>query len=206
MSNLKLVSAAEAFAGAAETLIEKATEIVRLVPDFPDSVAEQDEADIRKGLTNRSISKTPTQLFLKDGDSYAKISAADAKKADPAKVAVIDAEQVMALSPHELGQLKTTEPNRHAIVSKIRKGIQTNVSNRYADLVRIAKQIKGSAGRTASAKKGLLERMKVSLANIDKMFNTARTRGNPEAVPAEIVRSAELAYLAKIETYLKGKK
>ena len=207
MSNAKLIKAAENFAGVAETLRERANDIVKMVPGFPDSVPEQDEADIREGLRNRAIESFGTLFFLKDGDSYAKLTPADAKKADPKKVASIGAGEAMALTSHELGKLKTTEPNRWEIVSRIRKAVSTTVSNRYGDLVRYANEINQAAtGKRAPRPIGaLMERTKNALAGIDKMHKTAIKRGDPAAIPAEIIRNAELAYMAKINEYIKTK-
>lgn len=202
-NNQKLVTAAEAFAKSADSMRDRAHDVLAIVPAFP-TVTENEEADIRLGLTNRAVSVTATRFFLKDGDNYVPLSPADAKKADSKKVCSITAGEANALTTHEFGKLKTTEPNRHAIIAGLRKAISTNVSKRYKDLVRIANEINDKT-RAPSAPKALIDRTKLALATIDKMYQTAAKKGDPDAVPLEVVRLAEAAYLMKIEAYYKSR-
>jgi hypothetical protein len=202
MSNSKLITAAEKAYDSADSLIDAVMAIVAIVPTFPEKVSEQDEADIRKGLSNRAVAKFPTRFFLREGDAYTMVTPADAKKADAKKVVSFSPETVMATTPHELGQMKTAEPGRHKVITGMRKAIQTNASNRYTYIETIAKRERGLTG-TARPVGELITRSKKALASIDKMHKTARTKGNPVAWPDEVVKAAEAAYLAKIEAYMK---
>lgn len=202
MSNAKLIQTAEKAYDSADKLIDAVMEIVGIVPTFPEKVTEQEEADIRKGLVNRAVAKFPTRFFLRDGDTYTMVTPAEAKKADAKKVVTFDAEVVMAITAHQLGQLKQQEPGRHKVVAAMRKAVQTNASNRYTYIETIARREKGLPGtpRTPTA---LLKWTRQQLAGIDKRHTVQRGKGNPEALPEEVVRSAEAAYLVKVEAYLK---
>jgi hypothetical protein len=202
MSNAKLIQTAENAYDSADKLIDAVWEIIGIVPTFPEKVTEQEEADIRKGLINRAVAKFPARFFLREGDTYKMITPAEARKADAKKVVTFDAEVFMAITAHQLGQLKQQEPGRHKVVAAMRKAVQTNASNRYTYIETIARREKGLPGtpRTPTA---LLKWTRQQLAGIDKRHTVQRGKGNPEALPEEVVRSAEAAYLAKVEAYLK---
>jgi hypothetical protein len=202
-NNEKLVNAAELFAKSADSMRDHAADVLAIVPEFP-KVTENEAADIKLGLSRRAQSVIATKFFLKDGDNYAPLSAADARKADSKKVHRITAAEAMALTAHEFGKLATTEPNRHAIIKGLRNAVSTNVSRRCADLVRIINELKGKT-RAPSTPKALIDRTKLALAGIDKMHQTATKKGDPDAVPAETIRLAEAAYMLKIEAYYKSR-
>ena len=202
MSNAKLITAAEKAYDSADSLIDAVMAIVAIVPTFPEKVTEQDEADIRAGLMNRAKAKFPTRFYLRDGDTYNLLSPADAKKADASKVVSLNADTIMKTTPHELGQMKTSEPGRHKVVTGMRKAIQTNASNRYTYLETIARRERGITG-TARVPGELITRSMKALAGIDKMHATARSKGVPAAWPQEAIKAAEAAYLAKIEAFTK---
>lgn len=209
MSNIKLVQAAEKAYDSADSLIDSVNAMLEIVPTFPEAVSEQDEADIKKGLLNRAIAKFPTRFFLRDGDTYTLISPADAKKADAKKVVSITPDFAMDTTPHALGQMKTNEPGRHKVIAGIRKAIQTNASNRYTYIGTIANREKAARGEGSGGKPKvigqIMDRTMKTLASIDKMHATARGRGNPDALPDEVVKTAEAAYMAKVQAYLKTK-
>ncbi len=202
MSNAKLITAAEKAYDSADSLIDAVMAIVAIVPTFPEKVTEQDEADIRAGLLNRAKAKFPTRFFLREGDTYTMVTPAEAKKADTSKVVSFNADTVMRTTPHELGQMKTSEPGRHKVVAAMRKAVQTNASNRYTYIETIARRERGITG-VARVPGELITRSMKALAGIDKMHATARSKGVPAAWPQEAIKAAEAAYLAKIETYTK---
>jgi hypothetical protein len=202
MSNAKLITAAEKAYDSADSLIDAVMAIVAIVPTFPEKVTEQDEADIRAGLLNRAKAKFPTRFFLREGDTYTMVTSAEAKKADTSKVVSFNADTVMRTTPHELGQMKTSEPGRHKVVAAMRKAVQTNASNRYTYIETIARRERGITG-VARVPGELITRSMKALAGIDKMHATARSKGVPAAWPQEAIKAAEAAYLAKIETYTK---
>lgn len=202
MSNAKLITAAEKAYDAADSLIDAVMAIVAIVPTFPEKVTEQDEADIRAGLMNRAKARFPTRFYLRDGDTYTLITPAEVKKADSKKVVSFDPAYIMGITPHELAQMKTGEPGRHGVVTKMRKAIQTNASNRYTYLETIARRERGITGAPKVAGE-LVTRSKKALASIDKMHANARSKGNPSAWPDEAIKAAEAAYLAKIDSYMK---
>ena len=202
MSNAKLITAAEKAYDSADSLIDAVMAIVAIVPTFPEKVTEQDEADIRAGLLNRAKAKFPTRFFLREGDTYTMVTPADAKKADTSRVLSFNADTVMRTTPHELGQMKTSEPGRHKVVAAMRKAVQTNASNRYTYIETIARRERGITG-VARVPGELINRSMKALAGIDKMHATARSKGVPAAWPQEAIKAAEAAYLAKIETYTK---
>jgi hypothetical protein len=202
MSNAKLITAAEKAYDSADSLIDAVMAIVAIVPTFPEKVTEQDEADIRAGLLNRAKAKFPARFFLREGDTYTMVTPAEAKKADTSKVVSFNADTVMRTTPHELGQMKTSEPGRHKVVAAMRKAVQTNASNRYTYIETIARRERGITG-VARVPGELINRSMKALAGIDKMHATARSKGVPAAWPQEAIKAAEAAYLAKIETYTK---
>jgi hypothetical protein len=202
MSNAKLITAAEKAYDSADSLIDAVMAIVAIVPTFPEKVTEQDEADIRAGLLNRAKAKFPARFFLREGDTYTMVTPAEAKKADTSKVVSFNADTVMRTTPHELGQMKTSEPGRHKVVAAMRKAVQTNASNRYTYIETIARRERGITG-VARVPGELINRSMKALAGIDKMHATARSKGVPSAWPQEAIKAAEAAYLAKIETYTK---
>jgi hypothetical protein len=202
MSNAKLITAAEKAYDSADSLIDAVMAIVAIVPTFPEKVTEQDEADIRAGLLNRAKAKFPARFFLREGDTYTMVTSAEAKKADTSKVVSFNADTVMRTTPHELGQMKTSEPGRHKVVAAMRKAVQTNASNRYTYIETIARRERGITG-VARVPGELITRSMKALAGIDKMHATARSKGVPSAWPQEAIKAAEAAYLAKIETYTK---
>jgi hypothetical protein len=204
MSNAKLIQTAEKAYDSADSLVDAVMEIVGIVLLFPEKVTEQEEADIRKGLMNRAVAKFPTRFFLREGDTYTMVTSAEAKKADAKKVVTFEAEKVMAITAHQLGQMNQQEPGRHKVVAAMRKAIQTNASNRYTYIETIARREKNLPGK-ARPPAALLTWTRKQLAGIDKRHTVQRGKGNPEALPEEIVRSAEAAYLAKVDAYLKTK-
>jgi hypothetical protein len=204
MSNIKLIQTAEKAYDSADKLVDSVMEIVGIVPTFPEAVTEQEEADIRTGLMNRAVAKFPVRFFLREGDNYTMILPVEGKKVDAKKVVTFEAEKVMAITPHELGQMKQQEPGRHKVVAAIRKAVQTNASNRYTYIETIARREKGIAGKARTPTE-IITWTRKQLAGIDKRHTNARKKGDPAALPEEIVRSAEAAYLAKVDAYLKTK-
>ena len=202
--NQKLVTAASEFYGAFVSLQDRAQTILGMVPTFPEKVSANDLSDIKTGLTQRACQVIPTQFYSQSGDSFTRLDAKQVKSADATKVFTLTAEYAINETKHALGQMAKQTPGKHKLVSAMRKRVQTDVSNRLADLGKIAKQlrdIKVSRGPSAP----LNERRTKMLAAIDKMEATARKNGDPAALPDEIVKLAEAAYMRVIENYRKGK-
>lgn len=208
MSNPKLVSIAEKCSDAADKLVDSVRELLKVVPTFPEKVTEQESADINTGLLNRATAKSPDRWYLRDGDTYTKLTAAQAKEAPAAKVVTFTAASVMAVTSHQLGQITAQEPGRAKVVKAFRKAVQTAASNRRTYIETVARRERAADGETIGNPKvtgPIMDRTRKALASIDKMHATARGKGDPKALPDEVVKSAEAAYMAKVDAYLNHK-
>lgn len=207
MSNIQLVKAAELCSDSADSLVDSVRKLLKIVPTFPEKVTEQESADIDTGLLNRAIAKAADRFFLRDGDTYTRLTPTDAKKANATKVVTFTADVVMGYTSHQLGQMTTQEPGRAGVVKAFRKAVQTAASNRRTYIENVATRERKAdgetLGNTKQPVKPVIERTKVLLANIDKMHATARGKGDPTALPDDVVKAAEAAYIAKVDAYLK---
>ena len=207
MSNTQLIKIAEKCSDAADTLVDAVNSLLNIVPTFPERVTEQESDDINTGLLNRAIAKTKDRYFLRDGDTYTKVDSAEAKKAPAHKVVTLTADSVMALTSHELAQLTTQEPGRSAIVKAFRKAVQTSASNRRNYIEGVAVRERKAKGENVGNPKrptgAVMDRTYAALANIEKMHKTARTKGDPTALPVEVTKAAEAAYVSVINKAIK---
>jgi len=194
IKNPKLVAAAEKVMDSSVAYVSAVADLLKIVPD-PAKMTKDEQSDVKVGLTNRAIAICKEEYYSRNGDSYTRCTAAEFKKLDATKSYILTAEYAMKSTAHEVGQMAQKEPGKHKIVARMRKKINTNVSNRLRDIKSIARndhETGDSKPRNTYTVRATADR---ALAKLNKSFASRRKNGDPAAPSAERVALAEAAYI-----------
>lgn len=173
------------FAQSGETLATMAAWIHEKCPGFLDEIPKEIKEDLMAGFQLRKHELTGSKFYrIGDGGTY--IPLGDKAPEDMTRVVEFTINSAMALTPHEFGQLKGTDPAKHAVIGPLRDAFSTYASNKLGDLRReIGKLVNGAKPRTRSPNAAFNDAMKKAFESFDKRVKTAQSKGDASADPAK---------------------
>ena len=131
-----------------DSLKKQAQWAVDNMAGFPSDISDETKAELFTGYRRRYSENHGATVYAVINGHYVTASDEHIQNKAVEKISA-SVEYAMAFSSQEFGKLKNTEPEKHAIIAKIREAVQTYCSNRLADLKREAnKLIKGETSRT----------------------------------------------------------
>lgn len=184
--------AAYKFARTGETTAQVARYIVDKDPSFPSEVSPELKADLNAGFMVRAHELWGQDVY-KVGDQGVLIKVANTKDADYAvKVAALkglrqyNVNVAYAVSQQEFGQMKSKDPQEHAIIKAWRDRFSKYAFNNLAALKLAARQLL-SDGKTRErgATKNFIDALDDAFENYEKRVKTAESRGDDTAKPAK---------------------
>ena len=153
--------------------------VLEKAPDFLKAVPEAVEDELYAGFTLRKHELMGTKYY-KIGEAATLIPLGDKKPESTKGVVAFTVHTAMALTPHEFGQLRASDPSRHAIIRDIRDSVQTYCSNRMKDLKRaVANLAEPDKKRARAVNKAFFESVKAGLDTLEKKAKAAAERGEP---------------------------
>lgn len=176
--------------------------VINRVPTFPESIPEETKAELIAGYTLRFNEANPAISYVRVGDNYLRVQ--DITDPEGAKEQInIGVEFAMSFTQQAFGALKNEKsenynPNLHAILKEIRTKVNKYCSNRYNDLVRMAKRIQNEGKERTRTQ--ALEFNDYLLKQFDTMQDrckTASVQRNDVTADVEKFRRAKIAFFAK---------
>lgn len=164
-----------------DMLIADAMDAVKLIPGFPDNVADEIVAEFKAGCILRKADLVKPTVYIREGvDNYV---ISDGKPPKGATTLKLDVAYAMTYTPQLFGALRKTQPNLHRMVKVIRDDVSKYASNKWNGLVATYKR--ATAGpRDRSVNKSFSDWLDDTLAAILKRAKTAASRGDT-SVPSD---------------------
>jgi hypothetical protein len=123
-----------------DSLTDQAKFALEKIAGFPETVSDEAKAELYSGYQKRWNEKHPAEMYAVINGHYVKASTEHIENKAVEKVE-IGFDYAFALTSQEFGKLKNAEPERHAIVAKVREAVSVYCSNRLGDLKREANKI-----------------------------------------------------------------
>ena len=156
------------------------------IAGFPDNFTDECRAELYTGYQKRWSEKHPAIMYAIISGHY--IVATEEHKANKAIEKIeVGFDYAYSMTSQDFGKLKNTEPERHAVIAKVREQVTGYCSNRLGDLKREANKLLKKANPqtrqtvdfTASVKKvfdALEKSVKVKQGKGDTTANTLQFR------------------------------
>jgi hypothetical protein len=132
-----------------DSLIQTAKYALEKISGFPEEISPEAKAELYAGYFKRYSETHPPVMYAIINGHYVQASVEHIDNKSVEKIAV-GVDYAFALTAQEFGKLKNTEPEKHALVAKVRDAVQTYASNRLSDLKRAAKKLIEPSGATRS--------------------------------------------------------
>ena len=163
-----------------DSLMESAKYAIAHIAGFPDDVPAESKAELYVGYFKRYGENNPPVTYAIINGHYvrATLEHVDNKAVEKVSIGV---DYAFSLSPIEFGKLKATEPERHAVIAKVRNDAQTYASNRLGDLKRAAKKLATPTESRSRATLDFIESVTKAFDAFDKSVKVKESKGDATA-------------------------
>ena len=130
-----------------DTLSDQARYAIDKIAGFPADIPAESKAELYKGYQRRYSETHPAVIYAVINGHYVKATPEHEANKAVEKIEV-GINYAFSYSSQEFGKLKSTEPEKHEVVGKVRADVLDYCSNRLGDLKRAADKIlnKGKKG------------------------------------------------------------
>ena len=151
-------------------------------PGFLDEVPSEVRASLFKGWMLRKHELVGDKHYKLADGVY--IPVTDVTKATG--VVTFSVNVAMSYSAQEFGQMRKSDPAKHAIIGPIRDSFSVYASNRMRDLTSAIRNIVNEGKtKTRAPNDGFVDAMTKTFSTFEKRVKTAQTRGDVDAHPAK---------------------
>ena len=175
--------------------------VMSRVPSFPESIPDESKAELVQGYTMRFNEANPATAYVRIGDNYLRVQ--DITDPEGAKEQVnIGVEFAMSFTQQAFGALKNEKsdnynPALHGILKDIRTRVNKYCSNRFNDLVRMAKRIQNEGKeRTRTQALEFSEYLTKQFDTMQDRCKTASVQRNDVSADVELFKRAKIAFFA----------
>ena len=173
--------------------------VLQQAPNFLESVPDAVKEELYAGFQLRKHELFGSK-FYKIGEANILIPLGDKKPVGIKGIFEFTVNSAMALTAHEFGQLRGSDPSKHAIIRDIRDSVQTYQSNRMKDLRNAIVSLQNpDKKRQRAVNKAFFESVKAGLDALEKKAKAAADR-KEEGVDVVRFKAARAAF----EQALKG--
>jgi len=123
-----------------DTLSDQARFAIDNIVGFPADIPAESKAELYKGYQRRYSETHPAVVYAVINGHYVVATPEHIANKAVEKIEV-GVDYVLSYSSQEFGKLKSTEPEKHAVISKVRGEVLDYCSNRLGDLKRAADKI-----------------------------------------------------------------
>ena len=172
----------------------------KLIAGFPDNISDEAMAEIKAGYHTEYSERHPAIKYKLDGkDTYIPLPN---DTNETKNVVSIGVEYALALTTFQYGKLGEDQPNLKSIVSVIREGAKNAADQGLSRLKKTAVVKKEKArAPNASFMEFLNDAKKGVIGKIEKRNKTARSKGDPTAIPDSVLKEAIKAFAVVIEKH-----
>jgi hypothetical protein len=152
-------------------------------------------AEFRKGalLNFAQLPSRAPMTYRKGEDGIWRPLARDVKPTEADFVLAVGS--ALAVTPHEMGQLKASDPDKHRLIRRLRDDASTYAAGAWRDLVTAVRRLDPKAN-TRGANKGWMEAADEVLNALIKRAKSARTKGLEAPEEAKLVKAIAAFKLA----------
>lgn len=126
-----------------DSLTSQAQYALDKITGFPEDISDEAKSELYSGYKKRWNETHPAVQYAVINGHYVKATPEHVSNKSIEKIDV-GLDFAFALTSQEFGKLKNTEPEKHALIAKVRDNVQVYCSNRLGDLKRSAKKILGA--------------------------------------------------------------
>ena len=123
-----------------DSLTSQAQYALDKITGFPDSISDEAKSELYSGYKKRWNETHPAVQYAVINGHYVKATPEHIANKSVEKIDV-GLDFAFSLTSQEFGKLKNTEPEKHALIAKVRDTVQVYCSNRLGDLKRSANKI-----------------------------------------------------------------
>ena len=181
-----------------DTLSDQARYAIDNIAGFPAELPDEAKAELYKGYQRRfSERHNGTMYAVINGHYVVATPEHSANKAVEKIIVTVD--YAFSYSSQEFGKLKSTEPEKHALIGKVRSDVQDYCSNRLGDLKRAANKLLNKGMTRTRATLDFVQSMEKIFAEQEKSVKVKEGKGDTTAHVAKF----KLAQKAFWTTYNK---
>lgn len=175
--------------------------VMHKVPSFPEAIPDETKEELISGYQLRFNEANPAIAYARVGDLYVPMEQVH-DGADVKERVSIGVEFAMSFSQQAFGALRneksaTCNPALHGILKALRDKVNKYCSNRYAELVKMAKKIQNEGvERTRTQADDFNEVLHKGLNDLQDRCKTAHVRRNDVTADQERFKRAKIAFLA----------
>jgi hypothetical protein len=167
-----------------DTLTEQAKYAIEHIAGFPADISPESKAELYTGYQKRWAEKHPAEVYAVINGHYVKATPEHVANKSVEKISV-GLDFAFSMTSQDFGKLKNTEPEKHALVAKVREQVSVYCSNRLGDLKRAAtKLLNVNAERTRTTLDFTQSVQKVFDA-LSKSVKVKNGKGDTTAEPAK---------------------
>lgn len=167
-----------------DTLTEQAKYAIEHIAGFPTDISPESKAELYTGYQKRWAEKHPAEVYAVINGHYVKATPEHVANKSVEKISV-GLDFAFSMTSQDFGKLKNTEPEKHALVAKVREQVSVYCSNRLGDLKRAAtKLLNVNAARTRTTLDFTQSVQKVFDA-LSKSVKVKDGKGDTTAEPAK---------------------
>lgn len=163
-----------------DMLREQAKWALSNIAGFPEDITLEAKAELYTGYQKRFSENNPPETFAVINGHYVKASPEHIENKAVEKIAV-GFDFAYSLTSQEFGKLKNTEPEKHAVIAKVRSDVQTYCSNRFGDLKRKANEILKPAGSRTRTTLDFTDSVVKAFDALDKSVKIKVSKGDSTA-------------------------
>jgi len=170
-------------AATSDTLSKQAQYAMEKISGFPKEISTEAKAELFSGYFLRFNEINPPATYAVINGHY--VLATDEHKANKS-IEKIEAgvDYAFALTAQEFGKLKSTEPERHALIASIREKVQTYASNKLGDLKRAANKLVNNGNKGTRDTLDFTVSLQNAFNAFEKSVKTKHGKGDTTAKPA----------------------
>jgi hypothetical protein len=167
-----------------DSLTEQAQFAIERIAGFPADISPESKAALYTGYQKRWAEKHPAETYAVINGHYVRATPEHLANKSVEKISV-GLDFAFAMTSQDFGKLKNTEPEKHALVAKVREQVSVYCSNRLGDLKRAAnKLLNVNAERTRTTLDFTQSVQKVFDA-LSKSVKVKNGKGDTTAEPAK---------------------
>lgn len=123
-----------------DSLTSQAQWALENIVGFPTDITLEAKAELYTGYQKRYSENNPPVTFAVINGHYVKATPEHEANKSVEKIAV-GFDFAYSMTSQDFGKLKNTEPEKHAVIAKVREAVQTYCSNKLGDLKRAANKL-----------------------------------------------------------------
>ena len=165
-----------------DTLSKQALYALEHIVGFPKEIPDESKAELYAGYKLRYAENHPPVAYAVINGHF--VRATDEHIANKAVEKIeVGIDYAFSYTAQEFGKLKSTEPERHALIAAVRDKVQTYCSNKLGDLKRAASKLQNEGSTRTRETVDFVQSVNKAFDAFTKSVKTKQGKGDTTAKP-----------------------